>query len=111
MSSHDSTNTTQLLGELSRGDASAADRLLPLLYEEFRHLAANYLRREPPGNTLQPTALVHEAYLKLVDQHRVDWKGRTHFFAVGRKSCVESSSTTRGHGCVTSEGVAATESN
>ncbi len=62
---------------------AAAEQLLPLVYDEFRELAAAYLRHERSGHTLQPTALVHEAYMKLVDQTRVDWKGRTHFFAVG----------------------------
>lgn len=75
--------TTQLLHKLSNGDRSAADDLMPVLYHEFRDLAASYLRREGPGHTLQPTALVHEAFMKLIDQTRVDWKGRTHFFAVG----------------------------
>jgi RNA polymerase sigma factor (TIGR02999 family) len=56
--------------------------LLPIVYPELRQLAASYLRREPAGHTLQATELVHEAYLKLVDQTRVDWRGRTHFFAV-----------------------------
>jgi RNA polymerase sigma factor (TIGR02999 family) len=60
--------------------------LIELLYDEFRHMAAAYLRREPEGITLQPTALVHEAFLKLVDQKRVDWKGRTHFLAVGAQA-------------------------
>ena len=61
----------------------APDDLLPLVYDELRRLADGYLRRERPGHTLQPTALVHEAYLRLVDQTRVDWQGRTHFLAIG----------------------------
>ncbi len=64
-------------------DDPSADDLLPLVYDELRRLAEGYLRRERPGHTLQPTALVHEAYLRLVDQDRVDWQGRTHFLAVG----------------------------
>lgn len=60
----------------------AAEKLLPMVYDELRDLAANYLRSERANHTLQPTALVHEAYLKLVDQSRVDWQGRTHFYAV-----------------------------
>ncbi len=55
---------------------------MPLVYEELRSMAASFLRGERKNHTLQPTALVHEAFLKLVDQSRVDWKGRTHFFAV-----------------------------
>lgn len=67
------------------GDAAdrAADVLLPDVYAELRRLAASYLQRERVGHTLQPTALVHEAYLKLADQDRVSWRGRSHFFAVG----------------------------
>ena len=74
---------TQVLNQVSGGDRSAADRLMPLVYDTFRSLALNYMSREKPGHTLQATDLVHEAFLKLVDQNRVDWKGRTHFFAVG----------------------------
>jgi RNA polymerase sigma factor (TIGR02999 family) len=62
-----------------------AEELLPLVYDELRRLARGYLSREGPGQTLQPTALVHEAYLKLAGQDRVDWAGRTHFFAIGAK--------------------------
>jgi RNA polymerase sigma factor (TIGR02999 family) len=67
------------------GERASAEELLPLVYDELRQLARRYLSRERPGHTLQPTALVHEAYIKLVDQSRVDWQGRTHFFAVGAK--------------------------
>ncbi len=74
--------TTQILIDLGNGDRSAANRLMPLVYDELRGLAARYMQREPPGHTLQTTALVHEAYLRLIDQSRVDWKGRAHFFAV-----------------------------
>ena len=73
---------TQLLDAVSRGEAQAAEQLLPLVYEELRRLAAGYLDQEKPGQTLQPTALVHEAYLRLVgadaDAH---WQGRRHFLA------------------------------
>src|SRR5438105_1653213 len=55
---------------------------LPEVYEELRHLAANYLYQERPGHTLQPTALVHEAYLKLMDQHSVNWQNRAHFMGI-----------------------------
>jgi RNA polymerase sigma factor (TIGR02999 family) len=75
-------NVTKLLLELSKGDRAAVDSLLPVIYDELRKLAANYLRRERPDHTLQPTALVHEAYLRLVDQTRVDWQNRAHFFGV-----------------------------
>ena len=74
---------THVLNQVSGGDRSAADRLMPLVYDTFRSLADRYMSRETPGHTMQPTDLVHEAFLKLVDQTRVDWKGRTHFFAVG----------------------------
>lgn len=73
---------TKLLIDLSNGDRDAVDILLPVIYDELRKLAANYLRRERPDHTLQPTALVHEAYLRLVDQTRVNWQNRAHFFGV-----------------------------
>ena len=73
---------TQILDAASRGDAAAAERLLPLVYEELRAQAARYLGRERKDHTLQATALVHEAYLRLIDQTRVQWNGRQHFFAV-----------------------------
>lgn len=73
------------LGGTGRVDRASAEELFPLVYDELRRLARRYLVRERPGHTLQPTALVHEAYIKLVDQSRVDWQGRTHFFAVGAK--------------------------
>lgn len=73
------------LGGTGSAGRASAEELLPLVYDELRQLARKYLSRERPGHTLQPTALVHEAYIKLVDQSRVDWKGRTHFFAVGAK--------------------------
>lgn len=74
--------TTTLLRSQS-GDPRAFDRLFALVYRDFRALAKSYLGRERNTVTLQPTALVNEAYIRLVDQTRVDWKGRTHFFAVG----------------------------
>jgi RNA polymerase sigma factor (TIGR02999 family) len=79
----DSTQDVELLLDgIRRGDPEAVDRLLPLVYGELRRIAAGYLRAERPGHTLQPTALVHEAYLRMVDQTRVDWQGRTHFLGV-----------------------------
>ena len=75
-------NVTRLLIELSNGNNAVVDALLPLVYDELKKLAASYLRRERAGHTLQPTALVHEAYLKLVDQTRVSWQNRAHFFGI-----------------------------
>lgn len=77
------TTEVEGIGRGGRDPARAAEVLLPLVYDEMRRLAAGYLARERKEHTLQPTALVHEAYLRLVDQARVDWRGRTHFFAVG----------------------------
>lgn len=77
-----SPDVTALLDDWSRGDRQALDRLLPLVYAELRRIAARQLRRERAGHTLQPTALVHEAYLRLVDQRQVDWRNRAHFFGV-----------------------------
>jgi RNA polymerase sigma-70 factor, ECF subfamily len=82
LNEHPADNVTRLLIELSNGDRDAVDLLLPVIYDELRKLAANYLRRERPDHTLQPTALVHEAYLRLVDQTRVNWQNRAHFFGV-----------------------------
>jgi RNA polymerase sigma factor (TIGR02999 family) len=75
-------NVTQMLLDLSNGNDSVIDSLLPVVYDELKKLAAGYLRRERVGHTLQPTALVHEAYLKLIDQTRVSWQNRAHFFGV-----------------------------
>jgi RNA polymerase sigma factor (TIGR02999 family) len=77
-----SHNITHLLNEWNAGDPQALDRLTPLVYEELRHQAARYLRRERPGHTLQTTALIHEAYLRLVDAKDVHWQNRAHFFAI-----------------------------
>ena len=73
---------TQILREWSQGDANAPSRLMPLVYEELRRRAAEFLRNERPDHTLQATALVHEAYLKLVDQTRANWRDRAHFSSV-----------------------------
>ena len=73
---------SRLLEEWGRGDVQARDQLTPLVYGELRRRAAAYLRRERPDHTLQPTALVHEAYLRLIGQHRVAWQNRAHFFGV-----------------------------
>ena len=76
------TDVTLLLKQLSAGDHDAVDQLVPVLYNELRRLAAYYLRQERSNHTLQATALVHEAYLRLVDQRAVEWKNRSHFFGV-----------------------------
>jgi RNA polymerase sigma factor (TIGR02999 family) len=73
---------TRLLIELSDGNHATVNDLLPLVYDELRRMAANYLRKEPDAHTLQPTALVNEAYLRLVDQTRVSWQNRAHFFGI-----------------------------
>src|SRR5690348_10333760 len=73
---------TGLLRAWSGGDVAALNRLTPLVYTELRSLARRYLRRERPGNTLQTTGLVHEAYLRLVNAKDIDWHDRLHFFAV-----------------------------
>lgn len=73
---------TDLLIAWSGGDEHARDRMVPLVYEELRRLAAGYLRRERPGHTLQPTALVHEAYVRLIDQRQVDWSNRAQFIGL-----------------------------
>ena len=73
---------TQLLAEASRGDQAALDAIFPLVYNELRRLADSYLRKERPDHTLQATALVHEAYLRLVDQTSINWQNRAHFFSV-----------------------------
>ncbi len=75
-------DVTQILTQLGRGDRAAADRLLPVVYDELRRLAEAHLRTERPDHTLQATALVHEAWLRLVNQTEVTWKDRAHFFAV-----------------------------
>jgi RNA polymerase sigma factor (TIGR02999 family) len=77
---------SQLLERASAGDAQAASRLMPLVYDELRRLAAGYLRRERKGQTLQPTALVHEAYLRLIGPGDHPWAGRTHFLAIAALS-------------------------
>ena len=75
-------NVTQLLIGWSNGDKEALDKLLPLVYNELHRQAAAYLRRERVGHTLQTTALIHEAYVRLVDQKNVHWQNRAHFFGI-----------------------------
>lgn len=76
---------TKILLALSKGDTEAPDKLMPLVYDELRRLASSYMRRERQAHTLQATALVNEAYLKLVDQTQIDWKGRAHFFSIAAR--------------------------
>ena len=78
-------DVTGLLLSWRQGDAGALDRLVPLMYDELRRVARRHLRREPPGHSLQATALVHEVYLRLVDVDRMTLKSRTHFFAVAAR--------------------------
>ena len=75
-------NVTQLLIAWNGGDKQALDKLLPVVYDELRRQAARYLRRERPGHTLQTTALIHEAYLRLIDQKSVQWQNRAQFFGI-----------------------------
>jgi len=80
-----SSNITDLLIGWGNGDRRALDEMLPLVYDELRRLASHYLSRENPGHTLQTTALVHEAYVRLIDQRRVDWKNRAQFLGVAAR--------------------------
>jgi RNA polymerase sigma factor (TIGR02999 family) len=77
-----SASITQLLIKWRNGDEAAFNELLPMVYSELRRLANYYLRQERPGHTLQPTDLVHEAYLRLVDEKEIDWQNRAHFFGI-----------------------------
>jgi RNA polymerase sigma factor (TIGR02999 family) len=80
-------DVTQILSALEQGDPHAADKLLPLVYDELRKLAAAKLAREKPGQTLQPTALVHEVYLRLVDAEKIKhWNSRAHFFGAAAEA-------------------------
>jgi RNA polymerase sigma factor (TIGR02999 family) len=82
---HASEGITDLLLKWSEGESSALEQLMPLVYDELRQLAVKYLRRERANHTLQPTALVNEAYLRLVDQHKVEWQNRAQFFGLAAK--------------------------
>lgn len=73
---------TELLEQWSGGNQTALDKLYPLVYEELRRLARSYMKREPKGHTLQTTALINEAYVRIVDQKSVHWQNRSHFFAI-----------------------------
>lgn len=78
----ENAEVTQLLTALTRGDDGAASKLIPAVYDELRRLAGSYMRRERSDHTLQATALVHEAYLKLIEQKAVNWQSRAHFFGI-----------------------------
>ena len=83
----DMADVTQILSQIEHGDPSAAEQLLPLVYEELRKLAAARLANEKPGQTLQPTALVHEAYLRLTGGGKAaEWENRRHFFAAAAEA-------------------------
>ena len=81
-----SSDLTQLLLAWGEGDREALDELTPLVYRELKKLAGSYLRRERAGHTLQPTALAHEAFIKLIDQRNVRWRNRAHFFGIAAQA-------------------------
>ena len=81
----DTHDVTSLLAEWAKGNEQALEQLTPLVYNKLRKLAASYLRKERQGHTLQPTALVHEAYLRLVDQTSPNWQNRAHFYGVAAR--------------------------
>ena len=85
MNSDSSPDVTQILKDWSDGDAAAPEKLMPLVYEELRRLARNYLARERGDHTLQATALVHEAYLRMVDEKRASWQSRAHFYGIAAR--------------------------
>ena len=99
MSPNSDGGPTELLRAWSQGDRSALDRLIPLVYEELHRLARRYMRQERPDHTLQATSLVNEAYLRLIDVNRVEWRDRAHFLAVAaqvmRRILVESARNRR----------------
>lgn len=81
------SDVTQIIDAIARGDEHASEQLLPMIYQELRNLAASKLAQEPPGQTLQATALVHEAYVRLVDsEQQQQWKHRGHFFAAAAEA-------------------------
>ena len=84
------SDVTRILTAIEQGNAKATDDLLPLVYNELRHMAAYKMSTEPAGHTLQPTALVHEAWLKLVDSPNQSWQNRAHFSAPRPRPCAAS---------------------
>ena len=86
MEAADSHQITLLLIDWSKGDDYALEQLMPLVYDELRRMARNYMRRQPSGHTFQTTELIHEAYLKLADGEERNWQNRAHFFGVAAKA-------------------------
>ena len=82
MTSPSSSEVTRYLQEWNQGNQAALEKLMPLVYDELRRLARSYMQRERTGHTLQATALVHEAFLRLIDQNAVTWQNRAHFFGI-----------------------------
>jgi RNA polymerase sigma factor (TIGR02999 family) len=85
MNTQQTNQVTQLLLDWSRGNKAALDQLMPVVYQELRKLASGFLRGERPDHTLQPTALIHEAYLRLIEQDLPQWQSRSHFFGVAAR--------------------------
>ncbi len=85
MTARTTEQITQLLAGWERGDAAALDELTPLIYDELHRIAHRYMRRERPGHTLQTSALINEAYIRLIDQREAHWQNRSHFFAIASK--------------------------
>ncbi|MCI0442207.1 sigma-70 family RNA polymerase sigma factor [bacterium] len=85
MEGQPSSRVTQLLQDWNRGDRQALDELMGLVYQELKKLASSYLRSERPDHTLQPTAVIHELYLRLIGQNMPEWEGRAHFFGVAAR--------------------------
>lgn len=78
-------NVTKMLRDWRNGDQEALEKLIPVVYDELRRQAAGYLRRERTGHTLQTTALIHEAYLRLINQQNIEWQNRAHFYAIAAR--------------------------
>ncbi len=85
MKSDPGEEVTRYLREMGRGEPDAAAKVIPLVYDELRQLARSYLQRERSDHTLQPTAIVHEAYLRLVKENEIEWENRSHFFAIAAR--------------------------
>ena len=85
MKSEHGEEVTRYLREMGRGEPDAAAKVIPLVYDELRQLARSYLQRERSDHTLQPTAIVHEAYLRLVKENEIEWESRSHFFAIAAR--------------------------
>lgn len=86
MKSNPQEDVTRILKDIRLGDASAANKLFPILYDELRDIAGKFMYYENSNHTMQATSLVHEAYVKLLDKEEIDWKGRTHFLAVSAQA-------------------------